>query len=211
MNNFIEIPANKRSISQRRLKFGIGVNDSPYLVKQRVNSKQLICPFYLKWSHMLKRCYSIKYQEIRPTYKNCTVCPEWFKFMTFREWMIKQEWQGLHIDKDILYPGNKLYSPTTCCFVSLAINSLLTNHALDRGKYPQGVNWSKWHKKFQAKISINSKSKHLGYFNTIEEAELVYKIAKKKYIIKLAQTQAPRIKAGLLLHAELIKIPMSFL
>ena len=39
-----------------------------------------------------------------------------------------------------------------------------------------GVSWNKTGKKWKASISINSKNKHLGYYDTEEEAYEVYKI-----------------------------------
>lgn len=45
----------------------------------------------------------------------------------------------------------------------------------------RGVSWHKSAKKWMATITINGKNKHLGYFNTAEEASEVYLAAKKKY------------------------------
>jgi hypothetical protein len=45
----------------------------------------------------------------------------------------------------------------------------------------RGVSWFKKYQKWQAQISINRKRKHLGLFNTPEEASEVYLTAKRKY------------------------------
>jgi len=39
--------------------------------------------------------------------------------------MERQDWEGKHLDKDILIPGNKIYSPDRCIFVSSLINLLI--------------------------------------------------------------------------------------
>lgn len=44
-----------------------------------------------------------------------------------------------------------------------------------------GVTWNKINKKWRARIGFNGKQNYLGSFNTIEEAEQVYKKAKADY------------------------------
>lgn len=44
-----------------------------------------------------------------------------------------------------------------------------------------GVSWCKRDKKWRAEIRIDGRSKHLGYFNTLEEAAEVRKAASEKY------------------------------
>lgn len=41
-------------------------------------------------------------------------------------------------------------------------------------QYPNGVSYNKVANKYQTQISINCKKKHLGYYNTIEEAHNKY-------------------------------------
>lgn len=73
---------------------------------------------YQVWHDMLRRCYSSEYQEKQPTYIGCSVCPEWLNFQTFGKWFDDNYIPGYHLDKDIKVPGNKVYSPETCLFVS---------------------------------------------------------------------------------------------
>ena len=85
----------------KKLVYGAGINDADYVVNKLetigyVNGAQkrkLIwaCPYYRAWADMLKRCYSAKFQESRPTYAGCTVSAEWLKFSNFRAWIEKQE------------------------------------------------------------------------------------------------------------------------
>ena len=78
---------------------------------------------YDTWIGMLRRCYSEKSFIRRPTYKDVTVCEEWHNFQTFVKWYEENYIEGFHLDKDLLSKGNKIYSPETCCFISLEDNS----------------------------------------------------------------------------------------
>lgn len=121
---FKKIPASKRSISFRRLVYGVGVNDADYMLKPTVNGRRECCPFYQKWKSMLERCYSDKNFKKYPSYIGCTVCYEWLIFSKFKSWMENQDWKGKQLDKDIRVKGNKIYSPETCSFVSHAVNTI---------------------------------------------------------------------------------------
>lgn len=197
------IKANKTSIANRKSIHGVGINDSNYQTQPTVNGKRLACKIYNAWRNMITRCYGEKSLQRNPTYKDCTVDPAWYSFMAFRSWMIKQDWEGKQLDKDILIPGNKLYSPDTCIFVSCQINSLLTDRLAGRGDYPMGVSWDKESKKFRAYINNSNKLKNLGRFDTIKEAHAVARKAKAKHITDIAQTQIEPIKSALLHHARL--------
>ena len=123
----------------RKLVYGVGLNDVSYSTQPIVEKKQLICIYYQQWRHMLERCYSEKYHLRYKTYKNCTVCDDWLIFSNFKDWMESQDWEGKQLDKDILIEGNKHYSPETCVFVDQATNSLFTYRGNARGQYPLGV------------------------------------------------------------------------
>ena len=138
----------------RKLVWNIGINDADYSVEKKTswyeNGKQKqkrvwVCPFYEKWRPMLQRCYSEKFQNKRPTYKGCSVCQEWLTFSNFKAWMEQQDWYGKELDKDILFPGNKIYSPDTCIFVDQGVNKFLIESNAARGKYMVGVHLSLIH------------------------------------------------------------------
>jgi len=204
-NEFIEIPACKNSIANRHPVFGVGVNDADYHTNLLVRGKKIMCPLYRRWADMLKRCYSLKYQKNQPTYIDCSVCDEWLVFSNFKRWMEKQDWQGKELDKDIINPGNKIYSPENCSFVDRSLNSLLNDRKSARGKYPQGVTWHEHSKKLQARVNYNGKCVHLGYYLTPEGASDAYIKAKVKIILETAKCQTDdRITNGLLLHADLL-------
>lgn len=49
--------------------------------KTKENGKDTKC--YKTWYRMLERCYSDKWKNKYPTYKNVTVCKEWLNFQNF--------------------------------------------------------------------------------------------------------------------------------
>lgn len=147
---------------------------------------------YRRWESMLSRVYG------RPTntYLGCEVCLKFQKYKDFKDWCGKQigfDQDGWHLDKDILFKGNKVYSPETCCFVPSEINTLFVKQQNIRGKYPLGVSYEKRTKRFQANISIFGKNKGLGTYGTPEEAFYVYKIAKEAYIKEVAELYKDQI------------------
>lgn len=166
-----------------KLVYGFGINDVDYVVCPTVNGKRVWCPFYQNWHNMIERCYSDKYQVTHATYVDFEVCLEWKYFTSFRSWMITQDWEGKHLDKDLL-SNIDLYSPTTCCFVEQWLNNLFTGSSAKRGKYTTGVYWHKRNKKFQAQLNVNGQRRRLGCFATEQEAHRVYLKAKQTYVIE---------------------------
>lgn len=78
------------------------------------------------WCGMLSRCYIVEKNKD----KKLTVCSEWHNFQTFAKWYednyyeIKDE--RIDLDKDILLKENKTYSPNSCCFIPMSINTMMT-------------------------------------------------------------------------------------
>lgn len=199
------ISANNMSKSLRRLVHGIGTNDADYVTKPVINGKRVSCPYYRTWLSMMDRCYSYKYHKKFPTYIGCSVCDEWMLFSNFKAWMEQQDWEGKCLDKDIIVPNNKVYSPDTCCFVHGSLNNLLTDHSAKRGNYQIGVHWDKSHNRFRASCRYNGKTEHLGYFDKQETAHEAYLKRKHEIISESAMLQTDdRIRDGLIRHAELL-------
>ena len=137
-----------KKLGAPRLVHGVGINDADYevtryeyvIVDGRKKQKRIwICPYYQTWKGMLGRCYSTKYQDTRPTYKGCSVSEEWLTFSNFRAWMEKQDWEGMQLDKDLLFEGNKVYSAETCVFITREVNSFTTDCGASRGEWRVGV------------------------------------------------------------------------
>lgn len=146
------------------------------------------------WHGILQRVYDEKTLEKHPSYKGVTIQEDWLNFQNFAAWCYIQpffdskDFKGkvYQLDKDILVKGNKTYSPETCCFVPQEVNTLLTLRSKHRGKYPLGVCFNIGCRKFTANISCYGERITLGVYNTPEEAFLIYKEAKEKYIKDVA-------------------------
>ena len=151
-----------------KLVHGVGVNDADYTVR----TKDGLCHFYSRWADMIARCYYEKSLEKHPTYRCCTVCDEWLTFSNFKMWMEKQDWQGKELDKDIKKPGNKVYSPDNCMFVTRRENTdaLVQPIRSTNSSGIKGVGFFKALGKWRARIKIDGKDIHLGYFDKIEDA-----------------------------------------
>ena len=194
----------------KRLVHGVGVNDADYVVCERVTigykegkQKQKVvweCPFYLKWRDMLRRCYSLKLQEKYPRYSGCKVCDDWLYFSKFKTWMETQEWEGKQLDKDILSHGNKIYSPTTCVFISKRLNVFLTERNHYRGEYLIGVSKTARDKgKYRADCNDGAGQRFLGLFDTELEAHQAWLTCKLEIAYRLAeQEKDPRIASALI-------------
>jgi hypothetical protein len=183
-----------------KLVYGVGVNDLGYKVHvreyvtenggKRIRKTVFLCKYYTVWESMLTRCYSEKYLERNPSYIGTSVCSEWLYATAFKKWMEKQDWSDKCLDKDIIVPGSKLYSPETCAFVLPATNSFVIARDACRGDYPVGVHLYKPTGKYQARCKnpFTGKQESLGYFSTPEEAHEAWR--KQKH--ELAQLVAAR-------------------
>ena len=189
MNTFQEIPVNNSALNKRKTIHNKGINDANYLINPRIHGKHLMCPYYKVWTSMLTRCYSEAYHKTHPTYLGCSVYEEWLTFSNFKSWMEKQNWKNKELDKDLIIRGNKVYSPSTCIFVTSAINNLLSDRLSLRGACVIGVQWCKSHKKYKAVCSVNSKLKFLGRYVSEKEASQAYLTFKKQHIIFIAHNQ----------------------
>lgn len=175
-----------------KLIFEVGYS-SKGRYKVKVNGKHTEA--YTTWYNMLRRAYCPKYQAKKPTYVGCSVSDEWLEYQEFAEWFETHAYsnRGYELDKDLLIPANKTYAPDLCVFVPRQLNSLLNDSGAMRGQYPQGVCFNKRSNKLMATICINGKNKHLGYFDTPQEAYQVYKTAKEAHVKEKALEWQDRI------------------
>lgn len=94
-------------------------------------------------------------------------------------------------DKDILFPGNKIYSPGTCCIVPQKINVLVAERKGLENKYPTGI--YQCNNGFRVDVRFGGKEKTIGTYNTVEEAVGIYKNVKEKYIHDVAEKYKGKI------------------
>lgn len=103
--------------------YGVGyIGEGAY----KISFKRVFYPHYIYWRTMMKRCYSDHFHTQFPTYKDCSVVKDWHNFQNFAKWYDENYYEigeeMMHLDKDILVKGNKVYSPETCVFVPQSIN-----------------------------------------------------------------------------------------
>jgi hypothetical protein len=139
---------------------------------------------YRAWFSMMERCYSGKDRKYFLSYIGCSMCEEWWNFQTFCKWR-EDEWytcgnERMHIDKDILIKGNKVYSPETCLLVPQRINMMFIEQPNKYG-LPSGISLTqsgKYHAEYNAV--------RLGNFTTLEEAINAHDTAKRIHIKEVA-------------------------
>lgn len=157
--------------------FGVGEYKVQY-PNDKTYTKEFVC-----WKNMLERCYQSKYANLHPSYYGiCEVCEEWHNLQNFAKWHEENFYEvneRLHLDKDIKYPGNTLYSPDTCILVPQRINLLFMNKTNNRG-LPNGID------KHPNGYTATYNNNKLGVFSTVEEAFEVYAKKKKETIIEVA-------------------------
>lgn len=165
----------------RKSIYGVGyLGYGKYLSK--VDGK--ITDAYNVWHDMIRRCYSETAKEKFPAYYHiCMVSKLWHNYQTFAEWFDNNKYNvggRLHIDKDILFPGNKMYNPETCLLVPQRINMLFVNLPNKHG-LPNGIGLTNT-KKYTASYN----GKHLGTYDTLKEAYKVYAHGKEDAIKQIA-------------------------
>lgn len=186
-----------------KLVYGVGINDADYVVQVwetigyvdgKPRQKLLwVCPDYLDWKHMLERCYSDKLKQERPTYKDAECIDKWLRLSLFKEWKAVQgNVAGKQLDKDIIVPGNKLYSPNTCAYISQVTNNFVTASDAARGEYPLGVCWHKRDEKFMAYCNnpFTKKREYLGYYQDLAEAHEAWRKRKHELAQLVAETES---------------------
>lgn len=172
---------------------GIGINDSDTPVFLRLgNGKVWQDPLYRTWSNMLTRCtttekaYSYEYAvNHNHTYLKTTVCEDWLLYSRFRDWCLERNWEGNHLDKDLL-GESLLYSPDTCVFLPSVINSMLTSSRVRRVGGLLGVGFS-CNKYITRVVCEHKEFVPLKTFNTEMEAHNYFREGKIKVIKYLAE------------------------
>ncbi|EMZ5841203.1 TPA: hypothetical protein ACPY5B_000479 [Yersinia enterocolitica] len=139
---------------------------------------------YIKWSSMLKRCYDTAWiEKYRPTYMGATVCKRWLKFNNFYNDYQTGYFKGAVLDKDILYYGNKHYSPTTCVWVPEFVNLLVVCNPSDNHLF--GVTTNK--NSYRASITITGNTVTLGKFQTELDAHREWQSVKGQHFVCAAE------------------------
>lgn len=173
------------------------LGQGPYASEHRDdNGKRILHNEYKIWSGMHKRAGN--FDGKHPSYVNVTVCEEWWNFQNFAKWynenvyIIKDDF--LCIDKDILNPENRIYSPQTCCLVPNSINEVFKDFRnYKHDDLPIGVTRRTDSKsiRYRARTTSVNEFGDVVYvnktFDNIFDAFMFYKENKEKYIKYLAE------------------------
>lgn len=110
------------------LAYGVGIDDCPV---GTVDAAHIV------WLAMMERVYDQDSANPRPTYDDCLVDPCWHLYSDFKRWFDANHIADYQLDKDILQPGNALYSPDTCVFVPPYINQAVRwRRKMPKSGYP---------------------------------------------------------------------------
>ena len=182
--------------------YGVAVNDSKTAVTRTVDGKRVFCHYYSTWSSMLARCYSKPLHSKRPSYIGCCVCDEWLTFSNFKNWMESQDWVGKNLDKDIIFAGNKVYSPSTCAFVDDKTNLFVTDRKAERGESLIGTSYRKRWGKYTVHCGnpITGVNEYIGSFDCEIEAHEAWRVRKNEISIQLAAMQSDKRVSDALLN-----------
>lgn len=184
------ITTNVKQIKEKSIKnpnkpvlFGFG------FVGQGVYNHKNNADAYNHWYSMLERCYCPVYRELKPTYESCSCVKEWNNFQNFAGWFYTQVWyKGWELDKDLITPGNKLYSPDTCAFVPRRLNLLINHNKRGDKSNPIGVFWSEKRRKYCTQCrGVDGKISLSVYSDDIEYLENLYKTFKKSVLREVAR------------------------
>lgn len=159
-----------------------------------VNGKQI--KEYCLWTGMLTRCFSDNYKKTN-AYRDVCCSTEWLYFPNFYKWLHKQSnyinimKERVEIDKDIIKPGNKIYSPDNCCVVPYYINRLLVKPYIRKDNTCSTGVCRKTDNKniFIALCHCKDGQKYLGSFSSEMEAFNAYKNFKEEYIKMIAEKE----------------------
>lgn len=175
--------------------YGIGITGCKYSTKTEANDRPT--KEYSIWRSILERSFVEKIKEKQPTYKEVSCCNEWINFENFYEWLHSQpnfnkwyEGSRWAVDKDILYKGNKVYSPENCCLVPINVNCLFLKRESERGKYPIGVRCREDGFVAVCRNPFLDTAVDIGSYSTPEKAfYLGYKPYKEDIIKRVAQIE----------------------
>jgi len=170
----------KRKSREIGLVCGMGIRDMSVVDEHGRHAKA-----HATWSGIFQRLTDRNNSSF-DTYADCSIHESWTRLSGFAAWHEPRYRDGYDLDKDILVPGNKIYGPSTCCYVPHYINLLINSSMKNNTSGVPGANWNKHAKQYQVNIKIFGKQNYLGLYKTLEDAASAYNKAKRKQIRHVA-------------------------
>lgn len=171
------------SFDSKKKVRGIGIiGEGQYPVKYVRQGVVKYTLAFETWLTRLKSVVSVNYKKRRKGFKGVEVAEEWLNYQNFAKWFyeqVKLYGKGGVVDKDLLFLGNKVYSPTTCCYIPQAINALFSMKSDTKGFYLKKG-------KYSVSVNIDGVRKYIGSYDDEDSAKIVYfqtKLAEVKKII----------------------------
>lgn len=119
-------------------------------------------PEFQAWKNMKARCAD------SPYYARIEVCPEWAEdYEAFKAHVGPRPSPRHSIDRVRNEQG---YIPGNVRWATKAVQSQNTRNHVTNKTGERGVSFSRSKGRYRAHISVNGKSKHLGYFDSVPEA-----------------------------------------
>ena len=146
---------------------------------------------YNTWKNMIERCcVGNPYGKFSQKYEGVSCCEEWLCYQNFVEWFNIEKYdigtERLHLDKDIKYKGNKIYSPYHCILVPQSINEQFKESSGRQKTIDTDLPYTiRRTKTNTVRYEVSYRGKYLGTFDTVEECIKVYLDSRKKYIVEL--------------------------
>lgn len=160
------------------------IGNGKYLTK--ISNKRTV--EYSIWTSMMDRCYGEREQY--PAYiDNTEVCKEWLNFQIFSEWFNQNKYdvgnERLHLDKDIQYKGNRIYSPHHCILIPQLINEQFKDHS---GREKQtDIDLPYTIRRNGGIYSVSYRGYNLGNYDSVDKCVSIYLVEKKKYLRELIE------------------------
>lgn len=134
---------------------------------------------YSLWKAMLQRVHTMSnYSEVR-------VSERWTCLQHFGKDINRMENYGqsdFQLDKDLLFPGNKVYSRSKCCFIPREVNAALTSLLVSKESGVFQTRSGKW------EVKLYEFGKQIGrqVFSDVETAKVFRMKHKVDYLKRLA-------------------------
>lgn len=146
---------------------------------------------YDEWLRILKYCHDTAFQQKNPIFVGCEVDERWRTYSDFSRW-----WTCYHplpfagdpteaeqkepiryvVDKDLLFDGNKLYGPDTCCLLPREMSYFFTDGKVNADQ--ECVRFDKNKQAFVAVVRVRGKQRFVRSFDNRKDALGAWEYAK---------------------------------